>query len=95
MELKYVKLLKDNNMTLSDLPSKVKVGTVEIEKTQRGINLASSKGQKPSSQVVEKLEWLDDQICGIITSIIESKDKDAKEAARAASEAEKKTRSKI
>lgn len=89
MELKYVKLLKDNNISESSLSGKVLIGIREIKNVQRGITLAGNKGQKVRQDVLDKLEYLDESVSGIIQSGIDSKDKEATEAARATAEAEK------
>lgn len=94
MELKYVKLLKGNNMSESSLSGKVTVGIRKIKEIQRGIELSTKNGRKTRQDVYDTLEFLDDSVSSIIQSQIDiasasSADEAKKaEAAKKAEEAE-------
>ena len=73
MEYAYVKLMKDNNLTLNDLNEDARNGIDTINAIERSINMLAKKGTKVSAKTMSKVKSNDKWICGEILEIIDGK----------------------
>jgi len=74
MEYSYEKLMKENNLTLSELPEEAKVGIETIAKINRIVNLTESKGKKIGNSTVVKLKANDKWVTQEIQAYLQGKD---------------------
>ena len=75
MELLYVNALKENNLSVSDLPEDAKVGIYEITKVIKGFQMVERKGKKPTPSAIKKLKTLDKWVYYEILDYLNDTDK--------------------
>jgi hypothetical protein len=73
MEYAYVKLMKENNLTLNDLNNDARNGIESIKAIERSINMLAKKGKSVSAKVMSKIKSNDKWICGEILEILDGK----------------------
>lgn len=74
MELAYEKLMKEHNLSLSDLPPDARVGIDAIQGTLNGIRLQEKKGKPTNPKVYDKIKTNDKWVVREILDMIEDKD---------------------
>lgn len=75
MEYAYVKLMKDNNLTLNDLNEDAINGIDSIKQVEKSIAMLAKRGKGVSSKVMSKIKSNDKWICGEILEIIDGKER--------------------
>jgi hypothetical protein len=59
MELKYKNALKENNLSISELPEDAKIGISNIDDVLKGIAMLEKRGKKPTEKTFSKLKAMD------------------------------------
>jgi hypothetical protein len=73
MEYAYVKLMKDNNLTLNDLNEDAINGIDSIKQVEKSIAMLAKRGKGVSAKVMSKVKSNDKWICGEILEILDGK----------------------
>ena len=73
MEYAYVKLMKDNNLTLNDLNEDAINGIDSIKNIEKSIAMLAKNGKGVSAKVMSKIKSNDKWICGEILEILDGK----------------------
>lgn len=79
MEYAYVKLMKENNLTLNDLNDDARNGIESINAIERSINMLAKKGKSVGAKTMSKVKSNDKWICGEILEIIDGKHRNSDE----------------
>lgn len=74
MKYAYEKLMEENNLTLSELPSDAKQGINQIKKIEKAIKMVQSRGKSVSKDVIEQVRVNDKWIVREILDYLEDKD---------------------
>lgn len=74
MKYAYEKLMEENNLTLSELPSDAKQGINQIKKIEKAIKMVQSRGKSISKDVIEQVRVNDKWIVREILDYLEDKD---------------------
>lgn len=73
-EYGYEKIMREEKLTLDELPEDAKVGIASIKSMQNGINVLAKKGKKPRTDTVAKIKAFDKWIVREILDYVEGKD---------------------
>ena len=75
MEYAYVKLMRENNLTLNNLNEDAINGIDSIKQVEKSINMLAKKGKNVSAKVLSKVKSNDKWICGEILQILDGKER--------------------
>lgn len=75
MELQYQKVLKENNLNISDLPEDAQTGISEINGVLRAFNMLEKKGKNPTAKALKKLKAMDKWVTYEIYDFLHDTDK--------------------
>lgn len=59
MELQYEKCVKDNNLSISELPEDAVIGIENIKEVLKGIKILEGRGVKPKEKTLKKIKAMD------------------------------------
>lgn len=73
-ELAYQKLMRDNQITLEELPTDARIGIKSVDKIAHAIKMTEQRGQKTTSETLDKLKANDKWVVREILDYMEEKD---------------------
>lgn len=76
MKYAYEKLMEDNDLTLSELPSDARHGINQLKKIEKSIKMVQGRGKSVSNDIMEQIRVNDKWIVREILDYIEDKDID-------------------
>ena len=73
IEVKYEKLMQEKGVTLSELPSRAKIGIKSIKQWLSAEHLAIKTGRRINPDIPEKVEANDEWVCNEINNYVNGK----------------------
>ena len=63
MEFKYIEELKNNGLSINDLPEDAQTGIDQLKNILKGLNMLEKSGKKQTQKTLRKIKAMDKWVC--------------------------------